>query len=91
MSATVWDMTDTLRPPSRSIDGPLAGTTDRRILIDGKVDSRIGPVAAVCGLASVFLYAAGESRDVSGEMYVKYHFERPDSEPVKTARDTDSD
>ena len=87
-------MTDTLRPESEYIvehvDGPLAGTTDRRILIGGKVDPRIASVAAVRGLESVFWYTAGDQRDVSGEMYVKYYFDAPDSDPVKTERDTES-
>ena len=73
------------------VDGPLAGTADRRILIDGEVDQRIGSVAAVRGLESVFWYVAGEVRDVSGEMYVKYYFDGPDSDPVKTVRETESD
>jgi hypothetical protein len=72
------------------VDGPLAGTSDRRILIHGKVDPRIASIAAVRGLESVFWYLAGEERDVNGEMYVKYYFDVPESDPVKTVRDTES-
>ena len=87
-------MTDALHPQREYIvehvDGPLAGTSDRRLLIDGRVDPRIASVAAVRGLESVFWYAAGEERDINGEMYVKYYFDQPDSDPVKTERDTES-
>lgn len=73
------------------VDGPLAGTADRRLLVDGSVDQRIASVAAVQGLESVFWYVAGESRKVSGETYVKYYFDSPDSDPVKSVRQIESD
>lgn len=72
------------------VDGPLAGTVDRRVLIDGMVDSRIGSVAAIKGLESLFWYVAGEQRTVRGETYVKYYFDSPDSDPVRTERDIES-
>lgn len=65
------------------VDGPLAGTTERRILIGGTVDRRIGAVAAVDGLESLFWYVAGDERLVGGEKYVKYRFDAPDSDPVE--------
>ncbi|NEN07774.1 hypothetical protein G3T36_18110 [Diaminobutyricibacter tongyongensis] len=87
-------MTDTLTHEPEYIvehvDGPLAGTSDRRILLDGKIDPRIASIAAVRGLESVFWYVAGEERDVNGEMYVRYYFDAPDSDPVETVRDTES-
>lgn len=71
-------------------DGPLAGTAERRFLVDGKVDERIGAVAAIEGLESLFWYVAGEERTVNGERYVSYHFDAPDSDPVETDKDEES-
>jgi hypothetical protein len=71
-------------------DGPLAGTTERRLLIGGRVDDRIGAVAAVEGLESLFWYVAGEERSVGGEKYVKYHFDAPDSDPVEADQEDES-
>ena len=51
-------------------DGPLVGTSERRYLVDGKVDERIGAIAAVEGLESTFWYVAGEEREFNGEKYV---------------------
>lgn len=72
------------------VDGPLAGTTERRILIDGAVDERIGAVVAIDGLESVFWYVAGAERTVGGEKYVQYHFDAPDSDPVESDREVES-
>jgi hypothetical protein len=72
------------------VDGPLTDTTDRRILIDGKVDERIGAVAAIDGLESLFWYVAGDEREVNGEKYVKYHFDAPDSDPVESDEEQES-
>ncbi|WP_223690310.1 hypothetical protein [Leifsonia poae] len=72
------------------VDGPLAGTTERRILIDGKIDERIGAVAAVEGLESLFWYVAGEERTVGGEKYVKFRFDAPDSDPVEADHEDES-
>ncbi len=71
-------------------DGPLAGTTERRLLIDGTVDDRIGAVAAIEGLESLFWYVAGEEREVNGEKYVQYHFDAPDSDPVEGDKEEES-
>jgi hypothetical protein len=71
-------------------DGPLVGTTDRRLLIGGKVDDRIGAVAAIEGLESLFWYVAGEERSVNGEKYVQYHFDAPDSDPVEGDKEDES-
>jgi hypothetical protein len=72
------------------VDGPLSGTTERRILIDGNVDERIGAVAAVDGLESLFWYVAGEEREIGGEKYVKYHFDSPDSDPFESDEEQES-
>lgn len=71
-------------------DGPLAGTAERRYLVNGKVDERIGAVAAVEGLESLFWYVAGEERSVGGEKHVSYRFDAPDSDPVEADRDEES-
>jgi len=73
------------------VDGPLAGTIDRRVLVHGEIEERIASVAAVRGLESVFWYVAGDKRELDGETYVKYYFDRVDSDPVKSVRDTESD
>ncbi|GAA1443597.1 hypothetical protein [Leifsonia poae] len=72
------------------VDGPLEGTTDRRVLVDGKVDDRIGVVAAVSGLESLFWYVAGDERTVNGEKYVSYRFDAPDSDPVEADEEDES-
>ncbi|WP_158863814.1 hypothetical protein [Leifsonia sp. AG29] len=72
------------------VDGPLAGTAERRFLVGGKVDERIGAIAAVEGLESTFWYVAGEEREVGGEKYVKYHFDAPDSDPVEADQEDES-
>lgn len=71
------------------VDGPLAGTDDRRILIDGEIESRIAAFAAVQGLESTFWYVAGDRREVEGETRVQYHFDPSDSDPVAPVRDTE--
>jgi hypothetical protein len=71
------------------VDGPLAGTDDRRLLVDGEIEPRIGAFAAVQGLESVFWYLAGEQRELDGETRVAYHFDRSDSDPVSPVRETE--
>ncbi len=64
------------------VDGPLAGTTDRRLLINGGApDERIGSVAAIEGLESLFWYVKGAERLVNSEKYVAYHFDAPGQRP----------
>ena len=71
-------------------DGPLVGTAERLFLVGWNVDERIGAVAAIEGLESLFWYVAGEERTVNGERYVSYHFDAPDSDPVETDTDEES-
>ncbi len=84
-------MTDSGQIPAEYVveyaDGPLEGETDRRVLVDGKYDDRIGAVAAVEGLESLFWYVAGEARDIQGELHVRYSFDAPDSDPVESDPD----
>ncbi|GAA1511430.1 hypothetical protein BJ978_000983 [Agromyces terreus] len=72
------------------VDGPLAGTTDRRVLIGGEVEQRISSVAAVRGVESIFWYVAGDERQVGDERYVKYHFDPSESDPVQSDPDEES-
>ncbi|WP_285117093.1 hypothetical protein [Leifsonia sp. fls2-241-R2A-40a] len=72
------------------VDGPLVGQTDRRFLVGGEVDERIGVIAAVEGLESTFWYVAGEKRDVEGQLQVSYHFDEPDSDPVAADKEDES-
>lgn len=72
------------------VDGPLAGTSERRVLIGGSVDQRIGSVAAVGGLESIFWYTAGDEREVGDEKHVEYHFDDADSDPVQLEKDEES-
>lgn len=71
-------------------DGPLAGTAERRYLVGGAVDERIGAVAAVEGLETLFWYVAGDERVVNGEKHVSYRFDAPDSDPVEADKDEES-
>ena len=71
------------------VDGPLAGTDDRRLMIDGEIEPRIAAYAAVQGLESVFWYLAGERTELDGEVRVQYRFDRSDSDPVSPVRDTE--
>lgn len=87
-------MSETSHPDTEYIveyaDGPLIGTAERRYLVGGKVDERIGAVAAVEGLESLFWYVAGDERSVNGERHVSYHFDAPDSDPVEADKDEES-
>ncbi|MET3567568.1 hypothetical protein SAMN04515691_2159 [Leifsonia sp. 98AMF] len=86
-------MTDARQDPEYIVeyaDGPLVGQSDRRFLVDGKVDERIGVIAAVEGLESTFWYVAGEEREVEGQKLVSYHFDAPDSDPVEADKEDES-
>lgn len=71
------------------IDGPLEGKTDRRVLVRGQYDQTLSAVAAVEGLESLFRYVAVDSREIAGELHVRYRFDAPDSDPVEP--DTDEE
>lgn len=69
------------------IDGPLEGNFEQRALVDGKTESRIGEVAAVDGLESLFWYNAVEERELNGEIRVRFRFDPSDSDPVEFDED----
>ena len=64
------------------LDGPLEGNFEQRALVDGKPERRIGQVAAVDGLESLFCYNAGGERELNGEVRVQFRFDPSDSDPV---------
>ena len=64
------------------IDGPLAGTTETRVLVDGEYDDEVSSLASMEGAESLFWYIAGDTREVEGELHVQYRFDRRDSDPI---------
>lgn len=72
------------------VDGPLAGRTDRRVLIRGAFDDSLSAVAAVEGMESLFRYNAIDSREINRELHVRYRFDAPDSDPVEPDSDEDN-
>lgn len=71
------------------IDGPLEGRTDQFLLIGGKHSPRLSMVAAVNSLESLFWYDEVDSRDVQGELHVRYTFDASESDPVAVDPDED--
>lgn len=71
------------------VDGPLEGDFERRILVGGKPESRVGMVAAVDGLESVFWYDAIDERQVNGQLRVRFRFDALDSDPVESDEEND--
>jgi len=72
------------------VDGPLDGTTETRVLVDGEYDKEVSSIAAVGGAESLFWYTAGESREIEGELHVQYTFDPRDSDPVMADEEDDS-
>lgn len=64
-------------------DGPLAGSSETRVLVDGTHDDEISAMAALDGKESLFFYRAGETREISGELHVVYTFEPKGSDPLE--------
>ncbi|MFF2270785.1 hypothetical protein ACFVTX_00825 [Agromyces sp. NPDC058136] len=71
------------------IDGPLEGEFDHRALVGGATEKRIGMVAAVEGLESLFWYDAVDEREVGGEKRVRFRFDAADSDPVEADDEND--
>lgn len=71
-------------------DGPLQGTTETRVLEDGKYDERIGAAAHVDNSDALFWYRATGSREINGEQHVTYVFEPDSSDTVNTNGEVDS-
>jgi len=62
------------------IDGPLANTSERRVLVRGTHDERLSMVALVDGMESIFRYVASGTKEVAGSLHVQYSFDQPDSD-----------
>lgn len=69
------------------IDGPLEGDFEHRVLVGGKAESRVGMMAAVDGLESLFWYDAVDEREVNGQLRVRFRFDADDSDPVEFDED----
>jgi hypothetical protein len=69
------------------IDGPLEGEFEHRVLVGGKSESRVGMMAAVDGLESLFWYDAVDEREVNGQLRVRFRFDADDSDPVEFDED----
>ncbi|WP_395242940.1 hypothetical protein ACGGZK_12300 [Agromyces sp. MMS24-K17] len=69
------------------IDGPLEGDFERRALVGGESERRVGMVAAVDGLESLFWYDAVDERTVGDELRVRFRFDADDSDPVEFDED----
>jgi hypothetical protein len=65
------------------IDGPLEGDFEQRSLVHGETEKRVGMVAAVDGLESLFWYDAVDQREVNGQIRVRFRFDADDSDPVE--------
>ncbi|MDQ2660352.1 MAG: hypothetical protein M3Y46_03155 [Actinomycetota bacterium] len=69
------------------VDGPLEGEFEHRVLVGGKPETRVGMMAAVDGLESLFWYDAVEEREVNGQLRVRFRFDADDSDPVEFDED----
>lgn len=69
------------------IDGPLEGGFEHRVLVGGKPESRVGMVAAIDGLESLFWYDAVEQREINGQLRVRFRFDADDSDPAEFDED----
>jgi hypothetical protein len=71
------------------IDGPLEGEFDHRALVGGRSEERVGMVAAVDGLESLFWYDRVDEREVAGELRARFRFDAADSDPVESDDEND--
>lgn len=71
------------------VDGPLAGTAERRESTDGAFESPLDTFIAVEGLPTLLRYLPADARKVSGGLIVRYHFDETTSDPYR-AEDEDT-
>lgn len=71
------------------LDGPLEGDFEQRALVGGKPEKRVGMVAAVDGLESLFWYDAVDEHEVNGQLRVRFRFDADDSDPVESDEEND--
>jgi hypothetical protein len=67
--------------------GPNDGRTDKRISTDGTWDSEITVLTAVDGKETMIDYNFESWRELSGQYYVTYVYDKEDSEPVEDPED----
>ncbi|WP_281886311.1 hypothetical protein [Agromyces rhizosphaerae] len=80
---------EAVRYTAEFVDGPLEGQAEQRILVAGDYERRVGMMAAVDGLESLFWYDAIDERDVAGMVHVRYRFDASDSDPVESDDEND--
>ena len=71
------------------VDGPLAGTAERRVLVGGRYDDTVSAYAAIDGIESQFEYKVVDTREIQGELHVRYSFDAPDSDPFESDPEDD--
>ena len=71
------------------INGPLANTSERRVLVRGTHDERLSMVALVDGMESIFRYVAVGTKEVAGSLHVQYSFDQPDSDTFVSEDEND--
>ena len=71
------------------INGPLANTSERRVLVRGTHDERLSMVALVDGMESIFRYVAAGTKEVAGSLHVQYSFDQPDSDTFVSEDEND--
>jgi len=82
-------MTETQAPSNHRylaefVDGPLAGRSETRVLIDGTHDNELSAMAAIDSAESIFWYVAGDTREIDGELHVRYSFDPRESDPTQS-------
>lgn len=84
-------MSDTRTEPAKYVaeyvDGPLEGTTEHRFLEGGRPEARLTQYALVDGTDAQFEYVAGDTRELNGELFVRYSFDSKDSDPLQGQAD----
>lgn len=63
-------------------DGPLAGSSETRVLVGGAHQGVLSAMAAVDGKESLFWYRAADTREIAGDLHVRYRFDPDGSDPL---------
>ncbi|THG28621.1 hypothetical protein [Naasia lichenicola] len=66
------------------VDGPLAGRSETRVMVDDTYDTQLSSISLVDGIEAIFWYNAGETREIEGELHVSYTFDARDSDPTQS-------
>ncbi|MCL2514835.1 MAG: hypothetical protein FWD85_08105 [Microbacteriaceae bacterium] len=65
------------------LDGPLQGTTQHRLYIDGDYEKVITAYVAVEGLPSELRYVASASKQVGDTLFVSYKWDASGSDSIE--------